>query len=147
MNSQKCKSFEIDAVTIKISMTEYNKFIKSGLPFIQTQQSMGGGVNEYMYMGSLVTCLFLLFWSTYWCFWSTTSSGLHFYNLSKTLIACRAMQIWFFFFKAETFHLLNNAFNQTNSHIDYSQGNMYIFKISPEGAEIMSTLTIKVSEF
>ena len=34
-------------------------------------------------------------------------SGLHFYTLSKRLIACRAMQLRFF--KVET--LLNNAFD------------------------------------
>ena len=57
-------------------------------------------------MVNLVTCLFSLFWSTFWCFWSTIFTGLNFYTLPKTLIACRAMQLRFF--KVKT--LLNNAF-------------------------------------
>ena len=61
INSQEYKSFEIHAVTIKISMTEYRHWIhkRSGSPFILKQQSMGE-----MSMVNLVTCLCLLSWST-----------------------------------------------------------------------------------
>ena len=51
---QECKSFEIDVITIKKSMTEYHHLINSQAYF--TQQYMGG--NEYV---KLVNCLILLF--------------------------------------------------------------------------------------
>ena len=51
-----------------------------------------------MSMVNLVTCLiYSHVRSTYWCFWGALFSGLHFYTLSKTLIACRARQLNFFF--------------------------------------------------
>ena len=52
------QKFEINAVIIKKSMTEYHhlKDNQASLPFILTQQSMGE-----MSMGNLVTCLFLMF--------------------------------------------------------------------------------------
>ena len=74
---------------------------RSGLPFILTQQSMGRKISI-----NLVTCLFSLLWCTYWCFWGASFSGLHFYTLWKTLIACRDMQLRFLRVKS----LLNNAF-------------------------------------
>ena len=52
-NSQKHKSFEINAVTMKISMTAWISplNIQSGWPFILPLQSMGG--NEYGISGHL----------------------------------------------------------------------------------------------
>ena len=61
-----------------------------------------------MSMVNLVTDYLLLFWSTYiMMLLKYNFSGVHFYTLSETLIACRAMQLRFL--KVET--LLNNAFN------------------------------------
>ena len=92
------QSFETDAVTIKKSMTEYHhlNMKQSGLPFILIQQYMGE--NEYEKSGhlSIFTILkHLMVLLKY------KISGLHFYTLSKTLKACRAMQLRFFL-KVET---------------------------------------------
>ena len=57
-------------------------------------------------MVNLVTCPFLSFEALN-VFEVQFFSGLHFYTLPKTLIACRAMQLRFL--KVKT--LLNNAFN------------------------------------
>ena len=100
-NSQEYKRFEIDAVTIKKSMTEYHI---SGLPFILTQQSMGE-----MSRVSLVTCLLIFTLLKHLMMLLKLVqffSGLHLYTLSKALMACKAMQLRCF--KVET--LLNNAF-------------------------------------
>ena len=82
-------------------ISPFNK--RSGLLFILTQQSMEEnyyGKSGHLSIFTLLTHLMMLLK----CFFS---SGLHFYTLSKTLIACRAMQLRFF--KVKT--LLNNAFN------------------------------------
>ena len=56
INNQEFKFFEIDAVTIKTSMTEYHHLNKqSGLHLIITLA---------VYGGKWVTCPFSLFWST-----------------------------------------------------------------------------------
>ena len=61
MDSQEYKGFEIYAVTINISMTEYHHWINSQAYhlFSLTQQSM-----ERMSKINLVTCLFSLLWNT-----------------------------------------------------------------------------------
>ena len=74
---------------------------RSGWSFILTQQSMGR--NEYGISGHLHIFAFL---KHLMVLLRCNFSGLHFYTLSKTLIACRDMQ--FRFFKVKT--LLNNAF-------------------------------------
>ena len=48
---------------------------------------------------NLVHCLFLHLWSTSLCFWGAIFSGLNFYTLTKTLIACRDMQAQIVFVK------------------------------------------------
>ena len=65
-------------------------------------------------MVNLVTCLFSLFEALNDAFEVHFFSGLHFYTLPETLIACRATQLRFF--KVKT--LLNNAFN---SKLRYSE--------------------------
>ena len=79
-------------------ISTFNK--QSDLPFILTQQSIGE--NEYGKSGhlSIITLLKHLMMLLKYKF-----SGLHLYTLSKTLIACRDMQLRFF--KVKT--LLNNA--------------------------------------
>ena len=76
-DSQEYKSFEIYAVIIKIST------IRS-LVYFHFFEALNNGAFEVQFF-----------------------SGLNFYTLSKTLIACRDMQLRFF--KVKT--LLNNAFN------------------------------------
>ena len=105
VNSQEYKSFEIYAVTIKISMTEYHQstFNKpSDWWFILTQQSIWWKMS----MVNPVTCLFFHFFEALNdSFWSAISfKGFIFYSLSKTLIAGRVMQIRFCTW-------LNNALN------------------------------------
>ena len=55
MKSQECKSFEMNAVTIKNSMTELSSFKKqSGLPFIlKNTADYGLNLNEYGNSGHL----------------------------------------------------------------------------------------------
>ena len=72
----------------------------SGLPFILKQQSMGE-----LSKINLVICLFFTSLKHLMVLLRCSFSGLHFYTLSKTLIACRDMQLRFF--KVKT--LLNNA--------------------------------------
>ena len=76
-------------------MTEYHHWINRLADHLFSHSSLWGKIS----MVNLATCLFSLFWSTIF-------SGLHFYTLPKTLIACRAMQLRFF--KVKT--LLNDAF-------------------------------------
>ena len=86
-----CKSFEIYAVTIRISMNEYHHWIncQTYAWFTLTQQSMGG--NEYM--ANPVTRLDFHFFEARNDPFKVQFSGLHFYILSKTLITCRDMQL------------------------------------------------------
>ena len=62
-----------------------------------------------------VTCLFHFFEALNGAIEVQFCSGLHFYTLSKTLIACRDMQLRFF--KVKT--LLNNDFNLSISPLMY----------------------------
>ena len=93
---------EIYVVTIKISMTEYHNWIN--------HQTDG-------LFWSLV--FFHFFEAVIHAFEVQIFSGLHFYTLLKTLIACRAMQLRFF--KVET--LLNNAFNQALELFSFQKAN------------------------
>ena len=61
MNSQESKSFEIDAVTIKKSMTEYHHWINGLADHLFYHSSLR---EKKMSMLNLATCLFSLFWST-----------------------------------------------------------------------------------
>ena len=103
LTSQECRSFEIDAVTIKKSMTEYHPLINSQTHLLFQHSSLWGeneyGKSGHLAMFTLLKHLMVLLKYSF--------SGLHFYTLSKTLIACRDMQHRFFF-KVET--LLNIAF-------------------------------------
>ena len=83
---------EINAVTIKISMTELisplNK--QSGSPSILQLQSMGemsNGIFGNLHIFALLKHLIMILRCNFF------SSGLHFYTLSQTLVTCRAMQL------------------------------------------------------
>ena len=60
LNSQEYKSFEIYAVSIKISMTEYHHWINDLVDYLFLHSSLWGEMS----MAFLVTYIFLLFWST-----------------------------------------------------------------------------------
>ena len=99
VKSQEYKSFEIDAVTMKISMTEkkediydwidwissFNIHVQAGLPFILT------AVNEGYEYKSLHLSIFTSLKND--AFKMQFYSELHFYTLSKTMIAFRTMQL------------------------------------------------------
>ena len=96
-----------DAVTIKISMSEYHLLINRQTYMVYSNTTVYGG-KWVWYMRSLV--YFHFFGALNDAFQVQVFSGLDLCTISKTLIACtcRAMQLRFFF-KVET--LLNNAFN------------------------------------
>ena len=76
---------------------------RSGWPFILIQQSMGRneyGISGHLHIFAFLKHLIVLLRCNFF-------SGLHFYTLSKTLIACRDMQLRFLNVKT----LLNNVFN------------------------------------
>ena len=99
INSQEYKRFEMYAVTIKISMTEYHHWINRHTIYSNTAVY---GEKLVRWIWSLV---YFHFFEALNGAFEVQFSGLHLYKLSKTLIACRDMQLRIF--KVKT--LLNNV--------------------------------------
>ena len=88
VNSQEYKSFEIYAVSIKISMTEYHHWINDLVDHLFYNTAVYGE-KWVWYFWSLA--YFRFFEALNGAFEVQFFSGLQFYTLSKTLMACRDM--------------------------------------------------------
>ena len=87
--------------------------------FILTLQAIGGnecGISGHLHIFTSLKHLIMLLKCSF--------SGLHFYTLSQTLIACRAMQLRFL--KVET--LLNNTFNIKDGVLHVCRGKSITWK-------------------
>ena len=108
---QECKSFEIYAVTIKLSMTEYHPLINHqahGLFYHSSLwwKSECGKSCHLPIFTSLKHLMMLL---------KHNFSGLHLYTLSKTMTSCKAIQLSgnIFFFYAFMWNNKEQTRNQT----------------------------------
>ena len=107
---------------------------------ILTQQSMGR--NEYG-----ISChshIFAFYEARNGAFEGQFFSGLHFYTLSKTLIACRNMKLRFL--KVKT--LLNDAFNPWETTQRHAHGkNTFVFSAIEGGVDSVNNRMLYTSKF